>query len=76
MAESAKAAKAEENEAMEEERAAAHPVIAAAEEKLAAVLDGEYMDVARHQAIRAKHLGDGAYTPEQLAEKKEGDKNG
>lgn len=63
-------------EAIPEQTPAAHPVIAAAEEKLAAVLRGEYMDVEAHQAIRARHLGDGAYTAEQLAARKGGDKNG
>lgn len=53
-----------------EDSKASHPVIAAAEEKLAAVEAGEYVDVAAHQAIRAKHLGEGAYTAEQLAELK------
>jgi hypothetical protein len=72
----AKADEARSGEAeVPEEGKAAHPVIRAAEEKLAAVEAGEYMDVDRHQAIRAKHLGDGAFTPEQLAARK-GDKNG
>ena len=60
---------------MADEAKAAHPVIAAAQEKLAAVEAGEYVDVAAHQAIRAKHLGEGAYTAEQLAELK-GDSDG
>lgn len=60
---------AEAREATAEEEAAEtkarHPVIAAAEEKLARLEAGERIDVGVHQEIRAKHLGDGALTPEQ-----------
>lgn len=59
-----------------EESAASHPVIAAAEEKLRRVEAGEYVDVNVHQDIRAAHLGESAYTAEQLAARKGGDENG
>lgn len=64
----AEAAKDERKEDAAEEDAptvARHPVIAAAEEKLALMEAGERVDVGVHQAIRRKHLGDGALTPEQ-----------
>jgi hypothetical protein len=60
--------KSEEQEAADRrfaETKPAHPVIAAAEEKLAAVEAGEYVDVGRHQEIRRRHLGETALTPEQ-----------
>lgn len=62
---------AEKDAAAEEDAPtrARHPVIRAAEEKLERMARGERIDVAVHQEIRAKHLGDGALTPEQLAER-------
>jgi hypothetical protein len=59
---SAEQAQADEDFANSEAR---HPVIRAAEEKLAAVEAGERVDVARHNEIRAKHLGLESLTPEQ-----------